>query len=54
MKPNIVVKLFDKWREPEEYIRRGGEQLIVNARPIESHWTDREAFRREVEEALQA
>ena len=52
--PNIVVKLYDKWREPEEYIRRGEAQLIVNARVIESLWTEREAFRMEVEEALRA
>lgn len=54
IEPNLVVKLIDKWREPEEYIRRGGQQLIVNARPIESFWTEREAFRREVEDALRA
>jgi hypothetical protein len=54
LKPNLVVKLIDKWREPEEYIRRGGQQLIVNARPIESFWTEREALRREVEDALRA
>jgi GNAT superfamily N-acetyltransferase len=54
IEPNLVVKLIDKWREPEEYIRRGGQQLIVNARPIESFWTEREALRREVEGALRA
>lgn len=50
--PNLVVKLIDKWREPEEYIRRGGKQLLVNAKPIESFWTEKESFRREVEGAL--
>ena len=54
IEPNLVVKLIDKWREPEEYIRRGGKQLLINAKPIESFWTEKEAFRREVEGALRA
>jgi GNAT superfamily N-acetyltransferase len=54
MRPNLVVASIDRWKDPDEYVRRGGKQLIVNAKPIESFWTDREAFRQEVEEALLA
>ena len=50
--PDLLVELIDKWRQPEEYMRRGNETLIVNATVITSLWTEREAFRREVEQAL--
>ena len=52
--PDLPVTRLNSWERPNEYIRRGGKQVIVNAKPIESFWTERAAFRREVEEALLA
>ena len=50
--PGLQVDLIDQWRQPEESIKRGNRLLIVNAKLITSFWTQREAFRREVEQAL--
>jgi len=52
VEPSLTVELIDAWRRPEEYIKRGNQELLVNAKPITSFWTQREAFRREVEHAL--
>jgi GNAT superfamily N-acetyltransferase len=52
MAPGLPVSLFNSWERPREYSRRGREGLIVNGEAIRSLWTDREAFRREIEEAL--
>ena len=49
---NIVIVDSDLQYHPEESIRRGNQQLVVNATPIKSFWTQRDAFRREVEQAL--
>lgn len=49
---SLPVELIDVWRNPEEYIKRGNQELVVNATPITSFWTQREALRREVEQAL--
>lgn len=53
IEPRLPVELIDEWRRPEESIRRGNQQLVVNAAPIRSFWTQREEFRREVELALE-
>ena len=45
-------EMIDQWETPEEAIRRGNQQLIVNGHVMQSFWTDREAFRSEVEEAI--
>ncbi len=50
--PGLPVELIDQWRHPEESIKRGNHVLVVNAKLITSFWTQREAFRREVEQAL--
>ncbi len=49
---SLPVETIDRWRRPEEAIKRGDEWLVVNATPIRSFWTQREALRREVERAL--
>lgn len=49
---SLPVELIDEWRNPEESTKRGNQQLVVNATPIMGFWTQREAFRREVEQAL--
>jgi len=48
----LPVELIDQWQHPEESIKRGNQMLVVNAKLITSFWTQREAFRREVEQAL--
>lgn len=52
IEPSLPVELIDIWRRPEESIKRANQWLVVNATPIKSFWTQREAFRREVEQAL--
>jgi hypothetical protein len=52
--PNIPVTLINSWEKPDEHIRRGGRQIIVNVTPITSSWRDTEAFRREVAEAMRS
>lgn len=49
---SLPVSLIDEWRNPEESIKRANQQLVINATPIRSFWTQREALRREVEQAL--
>jgi GNAT superfamily N-acetyltransferase len=48
----LPVELIDEWRNPEESIKRGNQWLVVNAKPVRSPWTQREALRHEVEQAL--
>lgn len=50
--PDLPIKLINSWEEPDKFIKRGSKQLIVNATEIKSFWTEKESFRREVEEAL--
>lgn len=52
--PNLNVELINAWLRPEESIKRGNKELIVNGKLISSFWTEREAFRREVEQALKS
>jgi len=50
--PSLQVDLIDQWRHPDESMKRGNPVLVVNAKRITSFWTQREAFRSEVEQAL--
>jgi hypothetical protein len=50
--PGLSVELIDPWERPEEAVKRGNQWLIVNGKVIESFWTEKDAFRREVEQAL--
>jgi hypothetical protein len=50
--PSLPVHIIDEWRSPEESSKRGNEQLIINAKPIRSFFTQREKFIREVKKAL--
>ena len=59
--PNHPVEVFNIWREPEKYKKRGGgwmliaAGILVNARVPENpfiFWVDREAFLRNVEDAM--
>jgi len=50
--PELPVTFIDIWDEPEEPARRGVSYLVVNARPINSHIGNRDAFKAEVAEAL--
>ncbi len=52
LEPSLPVGLIDAWDKPNEYVKRARQQLTVNARIIKSFWTDREAFRKEIEETL--
>ncbi len=49
---SLEVELIDSWGSPLEALRRGNHWLIVNSTPINSFLLDREAFGREVLEAL--
>lgn len=50
----LNVELINSWLRPEESIKRRNQELIVNGKLIKSFWTEREAFRREVEQALKS
>ena len=50
--PDLPVTFIDVWDEPGEAARRGVKYLVVNARPINSHIGNRDAFKAEVAEAL--
>jgi GNAT superfamily N-acetyltransferase len=57
--PDLPVEIVNLWERPEEYIKRSHKQqmaarTIINAQEINPFlfWMDKEAFRREAEEAL--
>ena len=59
--PHHPIEIFNSWKEPDEYKKRGGgwmliaAAILVNARVPENpflFWYDREAFLRNVEEAM--
>jgi len=52
LKPDVETVLIDRWKMAEEAKRLGLEGLVVNGKPIKSFITDREAFIRELKEAL--
>ena len=59
--PHHHIEVFNSWKEPEEYKKRGGgwmliaAAILVNAQVPENpfiFWLDRDAFLRNVEEAM--
>lgn len=48
--PNIKIEMINEWEKPEESIQRNW-WLIVNAKPIQTFFTDTENFKKEVKEA---
>jgi GNAT superfamily N-acetyltransferase len=41
--PGIQVDMINSWEHPEEWIRRGGETVMVNSKPIRKpFWNERE------------
>jgi hypothetical protein len=50
--PDYPVSLYNSWEYPKEYSKRGREWMIVNGEAISSLWTGREAFLREVRQAI--
>lgn len=53
VEPRIRVRMINQFEEPEEARRRGKPTCVVNKKPIESFFLDRENFQREVREALE-
>jgi N-acetylglutamate synthase-like GNAT family acetyltransferase len=52
--PNIPIRIIDKFKEYEEVKRRGyAPYLVVNAKPIETFFTEREKFQNEIKQALE-
>ena len=60
--PDLPIEIFNGWEKPEEYKKRGGGWMLIAGgilvntkvpRNPFAFWTDREAFIRNVEEALQ-
>jgi GNAT superfamily N-acetyltransferase len=49
---DLPVTFIDMWDQPGEAARRGVRYLVVNAKPINSHIGNRDAFKAEVAEAL--
>ena len=52
VKPGYPVEIFNMWTAPMESSRRGNELVVVNQRPIKSHWRAPE-FRLEVQAAIE-
>ena len=50
--PSLPVTFIDMWGEPGEAARRGVRYLVVNAKQINSHIGNLDAFKAEVAEAL--
>lgn len=50
--PALPMTTINSWENPRESKRREGQALIVNATPIASNWRNREAFTKEVTQAL--
>lgn len=53
IEPDLPVDLVDEWERPEEKAGRGSHGVIVNGRPIEAFFMNKEAFKTEVKEALE-
>jgi hypothetical protein len=51
MDDSLVIEKINKWRYPEESMRRGNALVTVNGKQIESYWRSPE-FREEVTDAL--
>lgn len=51
--PDLPVVFVDMWESPGEAARSGASYLLVNARPIRSFIGDKEAFKAEVQRALE-
>jgi len=52
VKPGYPVDIVNMWTTPGESSRRGNELVVVNQRPIKSHWRTPE-FRLEVQAAIE-
>lgn len=52
VKPGYPVEIVNMWTTPRESSRRGNELIIVNQRPIRSHWRTPE-FKLEVQAAIE-
>jgi len=50
--PSVEVRMINKWEKPDEFIKRKGNWLIVNAKPIKSSPLEKDRFVSEVIEAL--
>lgn len=50
--PDLPLTFVDMWERPMDAARRGVSYLLVNAKPIKSSISDKEAFRAEVQDAL--
>ncbi|MBD3205301.1 hypothetical protein GF319_03015 [Candidatus Bathyarchaeota archaeon] len=53
IKPDLEVILIDVWKKPSEFASRGGNYLIINSVPIDTHIGNREEFVNEVQIALE-
>jgi GNAT superfamily N-acetyltransferase len=52
--PDLPIEIIDIWDKPNEMAIRGENLVIVNSKTIRSHIGNKEAFTREVKEALKA
>ena len=52
--PDLPIEIIDIWGKPDEMAIRGENLVIVNSKTIRSHIGNKEAFTREVKEALKA
>jgi len=50
--PDIRVEMINKWQNPEEAIKHGNCELIVNAKPIQTFFMETEKFKEELKQAI--
>ncbi|MEM2185179.1 MAG: GNAT family N-acetyltransferase [Candidatus Methanomethylicia archaeon] len=49
--PKIEIKIINEWENPQESIKHGNWWLIVNAKPIQTFFMDKEKFKQEITQA---
>ncbi len=50
--PSVKIDLTNDWRQPSESIKRAGQWLVVNAKPIHTFFMDTERFKQEIKDAV--
>ncbi len=52
--PHIKVEMVNEWEHPQEFIERKNWWLVVNAKPIRTFFMEKEKFKEEVRQAINA
>jgi len=50
--PNMKIKMINEWEKPGEAIKRKNWWLIVNAKPIQTFFMEKEKFKEEIKQTV--